>query len=127
MSDKDQDKGEQALEKGAAPQPPSVIPEAELDFMRDFLQLQREQITIQQEEINIQKQQLENDQQQLENAHQFSLQNLNAMVTDRESARGAARTQRRDRLVFAAGVIILLTVFIGYAMYLDKDQIALSE
>lgn len=109
----------QELEKGAALPPSSVIPENELDLMREFFQLQREQVAVQQSELGLQKQ-------QIENAHEFSLKNLDAMVADRADARTGGKSQRRDRLYFAGGVVLVLAFFIGYAMYLNKDVIAIE-
>src|SRR6266542_2548070 len=106
------------LQKGAS-QPPSSSssgPE-ELDILKELVQLQREQLAVRQEEIGVQRQ-------QVENAHQFALKNLDAQVTDRGDARKHNKTDRRDRLIFAGFVVLILIAFIAAAMYMNQIDIA---
>ncbi len=87
--------------------------------MREFIELQKEQVSIRREEISL-------DKQQVENTHQYALRNLDAQVADRESARKFGTSGRRDRLMLSGVLMFLLISFVGVAMYLNKDQIALE-
>lgn len=86
-------------------------------LIREFFQLQEREIEVRQEEINLQK--LERG-----NAHEYAKLALDAQAVDRKDARNHGKTERRDRLVFAGVIILILVGFVITAIYLNQVELA---
>ena len=89
------------------------------ELLERFLQLQENELAVRQEELSIRKQ-------ETANSHEFSKKGLDAQLEDRQRERQANQKSRRDRLVFAGFVVLVLVAFIVFALYMNKDAIALE-
>jgi hypothetical protein len=95
----------------AGPFPPELI--------RLFLENQGKEIAVRADEIALR-------QRQLVNAHEFSQKSLEAQAQDRRETRQGRRTARRDRLLFAGFVIVVVAGFVVYALSIGKEQFAIE-
>ena len=86
-------------------------------LIREFFQLQEREIEVRQEEINLQK--LERG-----NAHEYAKLALDAQAVDRKDSRNHGKSERRDRLIFAGIVILILVGFVITAVYLNQVELA---
>lgn len=86
-------------------------------IIKEFFDLQAREIEVRQEEINLQK--LERG-----NAHEFAKLSLDAQAKDRKDARDHGKTERRDRLMFAGVIIVILVAFVIVAIQLNQVDLA---
>ncbi len=86
-------------------------------LIKEFFQLQEREIEVRQEEINLQK--LERG-----NAHEYAKLALDAQAADRKDSRNHGKSERRDRLVFAGIVILILVSFVILAIYMNQVELA---
>jgi hypothetical protein len=86
-------------------------------IIREFFELQAREIEVRQEEINLQK--LERG-----NAHEYAKLSLDAQAKDRKDSRDHGKTERRDRLVFAAVIVLVLVAFVIIAIQLNQVEVA---
>lgn len=59
-------------------------------------------------------------------SHEFSKEGLGAQLTDRQNERDAKLKSQNNWLYFVGFVVVILFAFMGFALYVDKDQIALE-
>src|SRR5688572_9822393 len=97
----------------ATPQPPDP------ELLERFLSLQESELATRGEELRIRE--LE-----ITKSHEFSKDGLQAQTTDRQNARQARQTSYNYRYVFLGIIALIIIGFLGFAMYLNKDAIALE-
>jgi hypothetical protein len=86
-------------------------------IIREFFELQAREIEVRQDEINLQK--LERG-----NAHEYAKLALDAQAKDRQDARNHGKTERRDRLIFAGIIVLVLVAFVIIAIQLNQVDLA---
>jgi hypothetical protein len=64
--------------------------------------------------------------QDLTEGYKYSTELLTAQTKGRQNEREHRRELQRERMIFAGIIVLLLTVFVRYALYLNKDQVALE-
>lgn len=114
------DQGRQALVPATASEPSNrttTTSGPDPALIREFFQLQEREIEVRQEEINLQK--LERG-----NAHEYAKLALDAQAKDRQDSREHGKTERRDRLVFAGVIVLVLVAFVIAAIYLNQVELA---
>lgn len=88
-------------------------------FAEKVLQNQAAQIELEKDQIELQKEKITADYKYAENV-------ISAQAQDRANEREHQRRLQRARMIFASILVFLLAGFLGYALHLDKDQIALE-
>jgi hypothetical protein len=107
----------------ATPTPQSVqrsaAPGSSLEpaLIRQFFEVQTQEIAARRDEVSLRRQ-------ELSNTHDYAQQALKAESEDLQQGREAERSARRDQMLFAGFVLILITGFVIYALHAGKDQIA---
>lgn len=84
-----------------------------------FLTVQEKELVIRTEELALKKQ-ADN------NTFEYSKAALDANVKDREAEREHAKTTIKYWYIFASVITIVFFIFLGCALYLNKEQIALE-
>jgi hypothetical protein len=89
------------------------------ELIQHFLQNQTKELEIKARELELQKQ---------ADVHsfQFSKISLDAQVADRKEARTHSLSSQRTVLLFCFAVIAIICLFLCYAIYSGKDQIAME-
>ena len=77
-------------------------------------------------ELDLRTRELELQQQQDRHNFEFSKAALATQAQDRESERGFQKTQRRDGFLLVAFVAIVIVGIMGYALWLNKDDVAME-
>ena len=83
-------------------------------------------IALSTKDLELRARELELGREELAQGTQYAEKALAAQAEDFKDARQHARSSARDRYVFGGIVIVLLLVFAGWAMYLEKEQIVLQ-
>jgi len=95
-------------------------------FSPDSLPLVEKFLATQEKEIELKNQQHELEKQRDVNSFEFAKKSLEAQVADRDKQRTYQLVNRRNGMIFATIVCVLLTALIGIALYLNKDQVVQS-
>lgn len=93
-----------------------AAPSFDLDL---FLQNQVREIELRHEEIDLRRQ-------ESRQSFEYANKALEAQLEDRGRDRAIAYKGQRDARILVAALTLLLVVFLGVALLLDKDQIALE-
>lgn len=96
-----------------------LVKQPDPELINRFIELQTQEISVRREELGLKKQ-------EIANTHEYAKMALEAQVQDLGDSRKHSKSTRRDRLIFAGFIVILLGAFIVYALYLGKDQIAIE-
>jgi hypothetical protein len=70
--------------------------------------------------------QIELQKQNLTESYQYAKGTIEAQLEDRKDTRDHQRKIQRERMTFAGILVLVLALFVGYSLYLNKDQIALE-
>ncbi|MBX3174324.1 MAG: hypothetical protein KF709_07915 [Gemmatimonadaceae bacterium] len=87
------------------------------ELFEQMLEQQAETLRVRKEEIELQKQQDVHN-------YEFAKASLSTQAEDRERQRSAARAARRDRMYFSGFVILVLSGFVGYSLFLGREEFA---
>jgi hypothetical protein len=83
-------------------------------------------LTVQERELMLRTEELALRKQADNNAFEYSKAALDANVKDREAERGHAKITIKYGYIFASVIIIGLFIFLGVALFLNKEQIAME-
>lgn len=97
-----------------APKPP-VTPET----IDKLLDLQTIELELRVQEVNLRRQ-------ELEHSAKYAEKSLAAQLEDRKDERQYQRSQTRTRFIAVGVFAVIVLVFAGYALYLNKDAIVLE-
>jgi hypothetical protein len=100
-------------------QPGAIEKPTEQDWLHIGAELAEKYFTNQAAQTELQRE-------NLSHSYQYASEVVQAQVKDRENERTDLRKARRDRMFFAAFIIVTLAGFLVYALQTDKDQIALE-
>jgi len=73
-----------------------------------------------------QETQLELQKQNIAEGYKYAAEVVAAQAKDRQDERDHRRKVQRERMIFAGVMVLVLAFFVGYALHLNKDQIALE-
>lgn len=76
--------------------------------------------------LEVQAAQVELQKQNITEGYKYAADLITAQAGDRANEREHRRQVQRERMIFAGIIVLLLAGFVGYALYLNKDQIALE-
>ena len=85
-------------------------------LIKQFLDNQTRELQVRQEEVALNRQ-------QLTHSVDYAKEALNAQAADRKHSREEKRRGQRERMIFGVVFVVLLAVFLSYALYLGKDKI----
>ncbi|KRG65192.1 hypothetical protein ABB26_05145 [Stenotrophomonas humi] len=91
-----------------------------------FIEAQAQDLAVKSEQNQIERERLEIDKQKDANAFQFGMASLAAQKEDRVHERECARGQRKDAQKLIIWLLVIIALLIGYALYLDKEALALE-
>lgn len=93
------------------------------DLIEKMIAVQEKDLIMRNEELQLQK---EIQQQSHANAHEYSLAALQANVNDRQASRKHEENTIRHRYIFSGIILAGLICLIGFALYLNKDQVVME-
>src|SRR5881397_151155 len=94
----------------------NVIDPNQIELFKEFLKVQAE-------EIELKRQGFEIEIQSNKDSHEYAKLALQAQVRDREAERLHRYSHGTRTYWFIGGVIILLLLFAGFALYIDKEAV----
>ncbi|WP_126962487.1 hypothetical protein [Xanthomonas arboricola] len=111
----------------------SVNPEKSAELLNRLIESQSkdlefrtQQLDVERNKVEIEHQKVEFEQQKDKNAYDFGIKALAAQAEDRKHARETSRQEKRDSHRMLTGILIIIAGLVGYALFLDKDQIAME-
>lgn len=115
------DEGERGLagQPTASPSPPTVTTRSGLEpaLFQKLLEVAEREAEVRLEEINVEKQ-------SRADAHEYAKLALNAQVEDRKDTRDHGKSERRDRMYFAGGAILVFATLMIILIQLGQVELA---
>lgn len=120
MTDSSQSDGEVEKDKRG------LMPANIAETLNKVLEAQAQDMALKSEQNQIERERLEIDKQKDANAYKFGMASLDAQAKDRVHERECARAQRKDAQRLIIWLLAIICALVGYAIYLDKDELAIE-
>ncbi|HEX2853983.1 MAG TPA: hypothetical protein VHO24_12150 [Opitutaceae bacterium] len=91
----------------------------DLALAREFLDVTRKDMELKAQDLSLRKE-------AQTQSHEYALQSLTAMATDRTAGRTHQRAAMLQYLIFAGIVLLLILTFAGLALYLKQEAIVME-